>query len=221
MRKKVKPEVKAKVLTKVKPESKVKPKSKVKETKESPETTEETKKEKEAELWESLPFTEGRYEISSHGRVRSFLQNEDGKLLTPCEVNGYPVVSLMIDGKPRQYYIHKLVADVFVTRIEGEIIVHHKDWDKTNNYHKNINWLTPESSSKKRDRRRKELTKGENKPGSNSKLKIEDIIRLKRLLKMGIKQNVIAKLFAISEMQVTRIKRNENWAHVEVPDDLD
>ena len=38
-------------------------------------------------------------------------------------------------------------------------------------------------------------------------------------LKNGIKQNVVAKLFAISEMQVTRIKRNENWAHIKLPEE--
>jgi DNA invertase Pin-like site-specific DNA recombinase len=49
----------------------------------------------------------------------------------------------------------------------------------------------------------------------NTKLKPEDVRQMKQMLKRGVKQNVIAKLFAISEMQVTRIKRNENWAAID------
>jgi len=53
----------------------------------------------------------------------------------------------------------------------------------------------------------------------NSKLKAEDVKVLKSMLEKGIKQNVIAKLFSISEMQVTRIKRGENWAHIKASSD--
>jgi DNA invertase Pin-like site-specific DNA recombinase len=48
----------------------------------------------------------------------------------------------------------------------------------------------------------------------NSKLKPEDVKVLKGMLEKGVKQNVIAKLFSISEMQVTRIKRGENWGKI-------
>jgi DNA invertase Pin-like site-specific DNA recombinase len=50
---------------------------------------------------------------------------------------------------------------------------------------------------------------------TSSKLKAEDVALLKSMLDRGIKQKVIAKLFCISEMQVTRIKRNENWAEIQ------
>ncbi len=51
----------------------------------------------------------------------------------------------------------------------------------------------------------------------NSKLKPDDVKVLKGMLEKGIKQNVIAKLFSISEMQVTRIKRGENWSMIKAP----
>jgi len=40
---------------------------------------------------------------------------------------------------------------------------------------------------------------------------------LKSMLQRGVVQAKIAKMFCISEMQVTRIKRGENWGHVQVP----
>ncbi len=186
----------------------------VKETK-KPRINTTGDKEKDPEVWEVLGFTDGKYQISNYGNVRSHIHSEEGVLLSQSEVNGYPVVSLMVQGKARQYYVHRLVAENFVKQADGEIIVHHKDWDKKNNYHKNINWITPEWAYKKREKKKRLELKDENKGKSNSKLKPEDILMLKRMLRNGIKQNVIAKLFAISEMQVTRIKRNENWAHID------
>lgn len=61
---------------------------------------------------------------------------------------------------------------------------------------------------------------GQKHPGErhNTRLKERDIIQLKMMLQRGIPQVKIAKLFCISEMQVTRIKRGENWGDVKVPE---
>ena len=50
---------------------------------------------------------------------------------------------------------------------------------------------------------------------NNSKLKERDVVLLKSMLQRGVTQASIAKMFCISEMQVTRIKRGENWGHVQ------
>jgi len=49
-----------------------------------------------------------------------------------------------------------------------------------------------------------------------SKLKVRDVIAIKKMLQRGVQNVDIAKMFCISEMQVTRIKRGENWGHVKV-----
>ena len=49
---------------------------------------------------------------------------------------------------------------------------------------------------------------------TNSKLGKQDIVLLKSMLERGVKQKVIAQLFCISEMQVTRIKKGENWGQI-------
>ena len=51
---------------------------------------------------------------------------------------------------------------------------------------------------------------------NNNKLKESDITLLKSMLQRGVVQAKIAKMFCISEMQVTRIKRGENWGHVQL-----
>ena len=40
------------------------------------------------------------------------------------------------------------------------------------------------------------------------------MMHIKSMLQRGIVQSKIAKMFCISEMRLTRIKRGENWAGV-------
>lgn len=191
--------------------------------------TEEQNKEKRTykkirdEEWAVIPFTDSPYEVSNYGRIKSFYgQDEEGKILNGGSINGYPVVGLKVAGKYRSYCIHKLVAEFFVPKGEAdEIIVIHKDWDKQNNHYKNLEWVNSDYSRKRTIKRLKEDQKNDGKSVTNSKLRAEDILLLKKMLKNGVRQNVIAKLFAISEMQVTRIKRSENWSHISLPDQED
>lgn len=171
------------------------------------------------EEWVKIPFTDSPYEISNYGRIKSFYgPNDEGKVLKGGHINGYPVVGLKVKGKYRSYCIHKLVAEFFVPKGQPEeVIVIHKDWDKQNNHYKNLEWVNSEYSRKRTVKRLKDEQKADGRSVTNSKLRPEDILLLKKMLKNGVKQNVIAKLFAISEMQVTRIKRSENWAHINLP----
>ena len=48
----------------------------------------------------------------------------------------------------------------------------------------------------------------------NAKLDTSQVGHIKAMLERGVKGNLIAKMFQISEMQITRIKRGENWGYV-------
>ena len=47
-------------------------------------------------------------------------------------------------------------------------------------------------------------------------VKAEDVKVIKTMLSKGIKQKIIARMFCISEMQITRIKQGVNWQEVEI-----
>jgi uncharacterized protein YerC len=47
----------------------------------------------------------------------------------------------------------------------------------------------------------------------NSKLTLEDVKQIKKLIKKGVALNRIAHLFSVSEMQINRIKTGENWGN--------
>jgi hypothetical protein len=172
------------------------------------------------EIWVEIPYTDNKYEVSNYGRVKSYCYDKvNGRIIKPGKIRGFNTATLKINGKLTQVFIHKLVAEFFVYRESDEQkVVIHIDWNKQNNFFTNLKWVTREESYARMHQRLKERRQKVGKQVTSSKLKPEDVALLKSMLDRGIKQKVIAKLFCISEMQVTRIKRNENWAEI-VPAD--
>lgn len=176
----------------------------------------------EDEVWKEIPFADKKYEVSNYGRVKSYCYNKnDGKILKPGLTKGFHTVTFKTNGKKKTFLVHKLVAIVFVPKEnENQTIAIHLDWNKRNNYYKNLKWVTKDEAYKRIMPRLQEINKIKNKGLiRNSKLKAEDVKVLKNMIEKGVRQNVIAKLFSISEMQVTRIKRGENWAHIKASSD--
>ena len=169
------------------------------------------------EIWKQVPLADKKYEVSSYGRVKSYCYDKvNGKILKPGLTKGFHTVTFKTEGKKKTFLVHKLVAIVFIQKENNDqSIVIHLDWNKRNNHYKNLQWVTKEAAYKRIMPRLQEINKIKNKGIiRNSKLKAEDVKVLKGMLEKGVKQNVIAKLFSISEMQVTRIKRGENWAKI-------
>jgi DNA invertase Pin-like site-specific DNA recombinase len=92
----------------------------------------------------------------------------------------------------------------------------HNDWNSLNNYYRNLKWVTRKEMLKRRSEHIKEKIRksGVRPVPRNTRLKEKDIAMLKSMLLKGVSQSKIAKMFCISEMQVTRIKRGENWGYV-------
>ncbi|MCK4662478.1 MAG: HNH endonuclease [Bacteroidales bacterium] len=173
------------------------------------------------EIWKKIPLSDGKYEISNYGRVKSYYKDtKNGKIIKQTKNKNLYIVSLRINSKSKAYMVHKLTAELFVSKeIDEQNVVIHLDANPKNNYYKNLKWLTQFEKQKIIRKKLMEKRKNNEVLITYSKLKDDDVKLLKSMLKKGVKQNVIAKLFCISEMQVTRIKRGENWSHIKVPDD--
>ncbi|MBU0487456.1 MAG: HNH endonuclease [Bacteroidetes bacterium] len=166
------------------------------------------------EEWKIIPFTETHYELSNYGRVRSFTGQKEGKIIKTATIQGFPVVSLRVDGTRKNFYVHKIVAELYIPKEnEKQCVVIHLDWNKKNNFVKNLQWVSTKESYERLSVRMKQL-RADKPRKTNTKLKIEDVHHIRQMLEKGIKQKLIAQMFCISEMQVSRIKKGTNWGDV-------
>lgn len=123
-----------------------------------------------------------------------------------------------------QSLIHKLVAIYFIPRPSLQhTVVAHIDHNKGNNMTNNLKWMTPEENYehqktsplviKEKRERHEGLKEGPSSP--STKLTITKVMLLKKLLAQGKPIKQLVKQFKISETQIFRIKRGENWGYVE------
>jgi len=107
----------------------------------------------EKEIWGSMPFSKGLYEVSNYGNVRSWIRLGDPRQ----SKRDKPYYKKIPIGK-RGYYeqtfnlrelnvlkivkIHRVVAQLFVPNPNNLPCVNHLDGNKLNNFYKNLEWCT-------------------------------------------------------------------------------
>lgn len=101
------------------------------------------------EIWKPIDGYEGLYEVSNLGRVRSLeFRNGSGRhkrvrLLSPTDNgHGYKIIGLVVGGKKRNHYVHRLVAQSFVPNPNNLPVIDHVDHDRGNNVAHNLRWMT-------------------------------------------------------------------------------
>lgn len=171
-----------------------------------------------------------RYAVSNRGRLVSFTENiMDGTELKGSYADGYKIFRYgkSVNGK-RNYktlFIYKLVAELFIPKTsEEQQYVLHLDYVRDNDLVKNLKWATYEEKlahHKKSPHVINSLRKltEHNLKADGRKLTTTSVIRLKKILSRPVQNTrikMLAKQFGISEMQINRIKRGENWSHIKV-----
>lgn len=96
------------------------------------------------EIWVNVPGFYGDYQISSHGRLKSFKKCVTGKIMSVKNCTGwYLSARLCKSGEAKTYRIHRLVAESFIPNPCKKPEVNHKDFNKQNNLVSNLEWATP------------------------------------------------------------------------------
>lgn len=105
------------------------------------------------EVWKDIIGFEDCYQVSNKGNVRSldrYIPNKQGyksfvrgkELAKTDNGTGYLYSDLSKNSKTKHYYIHRLVAENFLTSYSEELEVNHIDHDKSNNTVNNLEYIT-------------------------------------------------------------------------------
>lgn len=113
------------------------------------------------EIWKDILGYEGRYQVSSFGRIRSLARSVcsrhnccrtiEEKIMKLHLWVGYQLVWLRKPGSHKKFRVHQLVALTFFEKPEGKDYVNHKDKDRTHNCILNLEWCTHKENCEHRD----------------------------------------------------------------------
>lgn len=181
-----------------------------------------------SEVWKIIEdFPE--YKVSSHGRVKRFIKDQQGKkcgkpLRQWIPNSGYLMVMLYRDGKAKHCLVHRLVCMAF--RGKPPTPKHHashKDGIRTNNKKGNIRWRTASENNMERHKHGTMLT-GDNHPtrympscvprGSrhgNAKLHESDIPKIRNDKRSA---SVVGKEYGVNLSLICLIRKRKAWKHV-------
>lgn len=174
------------------------------------------------EVWKTIPGNREIYLISNTGNVKTadrigargrFIK---GRVLsTHKNSSGYNRVAMNLDGKFKEYFIHRIVAQLFVDNPNNKSFVNHIDGNKTNNRSDNLEWCTRSENEQhawKIGLKTNHTPKGEK--HSQHKLTQAQVDYIRSVhtpydKKFGSKP--LAAKFNVSAQTITNIVHNWNW----------
>ncbi|MHB8084294.1 MAG: NUMOD4 domain-containing protein [Dehalococcoidia bacterium] len=171
----------------------------------------------DVEQWKDIPDFPG-YQVSNHGRVRSY-KNKNGRrlestpqtILKPVIIKGYANVSLSIDGIQILKKIHRLVLETFIGPCPDGHEGCHNDGIPTHNCLFNLRWGT------KSDNYQDRHAHGTHNMGTkNGRAKLSDgqVREIRKLYCEGYSQSQIGRLFSLTQASISSIVLRKQWAHV-------
>lgn len=108
------------------------------------------------EIWKDIQGYEGKYQISSLGRVKSCrrtsvvnggVYSRSEKILKQSIVSGYNTVCLCNQSMQKNFKVHRLVASSFVPNPNNFKYINHIDENKQNNSSDNLEWCTAKQNT--------------------------------------------------------------------------
>jgi hypothetical protein len=115
------------------------------------------------EIWKNVKGFNGIYQVSNLGRLKSFKENKNGRILSNINrQGGYLSVVLGYRGLKKYTRIHRLVAETFIPNPDNKPEVNHIDGNKQNNCVSNLEWVTRKENAAHAMKHNPNILKGMN-----------------------------------------------------------
>ena len=165
----------------------------------------------DGEEWRDIAGYKGIYQVSTFGRVKSFWKSK-AKILKPAlDMSGYLYLGLKRNGQNHNFKIHRLVAEAFLSNVEANHEVNHKDTHKLNDYVGNLEWVT-HAENMKHAAKAGALKAGEERYGAL--LKNRDIIYI-RENPDGLSMNQLAEKLGVSPAKISEVQLGRKYKNVD------
>lgn len=179
-----------------------------------------------SEIWKNIEGYKGDYQISTFGRIKSFLKktrnssgeivwvkSNKGVIINPSKTgSGYIQATLFKNGQRKYPLVHRLVAKTFIPNPENKPQVNHKNGIKDYNYAINLEWVTHKENAEHASLNNM-YPSGEN--NSMSKLNPEIVKSIRRDYKSGgITYKDLSEKHNVCIATIGNIINNKIWVGI-------
>lgn len=176
----------------------------------------------ENEIWKVVANTDGKYEVSTLGRIRTMWRlTRLGRRynINPPQIlkasqckNGYWRIVIRDGNLNKHWPLHRLVLMTFNPEdFSDGLHAAHLDGNVNHNNIENLEWATAQENA---NHKFEHGTTNKGEKSRQAKLSEVAALAVKRLAEAGIPYKTIAAAFGIAEPTVSSIKGGHTWKHL-------
>ena len=175
------------------------------------------------EIWKDIPGYYGMYKASSFGNIKSYKYKRIKKnkkevylseqILKPGKSKfGYLTVGLTLNKNSHTFYIHRIIAKLFIPNPENKPEVNHIDFNPANNNINNLEWVTSKENKLHSIERMRACKRGE----KHHLASITDstALNIKKDRKCGMKYKQLMLKYNLPEHTIANVC-TRNYKHLE------
>lgn len=175
------------------------------------------------EIWKPLQYCQ-YYQVSNLGRVRTIPRpvKTHSNIIKIHKVksvaltdngHGYKMFGTKFNGKKKNFYIHRVVAELFISNPLNLPEVNHKDADKSNNKKWNLEWVT-EQGNREHAKLNGLISKGET-SGTNKLTELQ-VLAIYNKCKNNpfLNRTWLANSYGVRDTTVNKIIYGLRWKHL-------
>lgn len=170
-------------------------------------------------ICQDIPGYGGLYAASIGGSIWSHPKKAGGSFRKGRWLNGklthhgYKSITLCRNNQQKTYFIHRIIAMLYIDNPNNYPQVNHKNSIRTDNRIENLEWCTQSMNNQHAfDHGNKSPTIGES--CGTSKLTEKNIIEIRDMLSRKIPQSKIAIKYGVKQSTISKINTGLRWRHV-------